>query len=161
MNNMNNLIALTSVVLILTYSSTSAYLSDNSILSQKTNTMENYILLQKTNTMENYILLQKTNTMENSILLQKTNTMDSEEGNEIDVKNYEIQYLSNLIIKATGYNIMSIGKFEDDIENKIGLVFNMDLTNDIDVDELEEINKKAYEVFSQKKYLYIDSLMVL
>ncbi|EAH8149319.1 hypothetical protein ES762_07005, partial [Campylobacter coli] len=90
-----------------------------------------------------------------------TNTIESKERNEIDMKNYEIQNLSNLISRATGYNIISIGEFEDNIENKISLVFNMDLPNDINVDELEEINERAYEVFSQKKYFYIDSLMVL
>ncbi|EAI3897247.1 hypothetical protein BXA15_06355 [Campylobacter lari] len=146
MGSINNLATLASTVPILL---TCEYLLDNSIL------------LQKTNTIDNSILLQKTNTIDNSILLQKTNTIESEERNEIDIKNYEIQNLSNLISSATGYNIISIGEFEDDIENKIGLVFNMDLPNDINVDELEEINKRAYEVFSQKKYFYIDSLMVL
>ncbi|EAJ6735228.1 hypothetical protein FSK24_06465 [Campylobacter jejuni] len=149
MSNTNNLITLVSMDPILTYSFAGPYFLNNSIFSQKTNTIDDSIFLQKTNTIDD------------SIFLQKTNTIESEEGNEIDIKNYEIQNLSNLISEATGHNIISISEFEDDIENKISLVFNMDLPNDINVDELEEINEKAYEVFSQKKYCYIDSLMVL
>ncbi|ENQ6619064.1 hypothetical protein ACEQHX_000521 [Campylobacter lari] len=147
---MINLASLAPIVLVLTHSSVDTYLSSYNNFS-----------LQKINTIENLFSLQKINTIENLFSLQKTNTTSSEKIGKIHDKDYEIQHLSNLIVKTTGYNIISINEFKDNIENKISLVFNMDSPDNISVDELEEINKKTHDIFSQKKYFYIDSFMVL
>ncbi|MEJ3817363.1 hypothetical protein WGV00_03825, partial [Campylobacter jejuni] len=62
MSNTNNLITLVSMDPIL-YSFANPYFLNNSIFSQKTNTIDDSIFLQKTNTIDDSIFLQKTNTI--------------------------------------------------------------------------------------------------